>query len=273
MPEPVKRLLFLPVNMWGHVRPLCPLAERIVRLRLVTIDFFIAEKFLERARVELARYLLPEESHLLSRINFIPVEQGDLPLDKTIYEPAFLAAWDTLRAGRSFDTVAADSTPWSVSLKDGPRLSSAIVDMFMIGAFRRIQKDRDSLGGGAGLQLYTWYTSASSMYWHWFAEDRVPLAEAIAARKGISFDNAANKSWGEVLRSPCLPPVHDSEWHPQQVPPLPSRRSPFVLTQIVFPPRLSGSVLIQTAGRPPPPLLLIAIPAVYWRGRQGPARG
>ena len=31
------------------------------------------------------------------------------------------------------------------------------------------------------------------MHLRWFAEDRVPLAEAIAERKGISFDDAANE--------------------------------------------------------------------------------
>ncbi|KAI0760930.1 UDP-Glycosyltransferase/glycogen phosphorylase [Trametes elegans] len=234
--EPSKRILLLPMNMWGHARPICTFAARIVALRPVSIDFFIAADFIPRARAELARDVPPTDAHLLSRIRFIPLNQGTHPLDASIYEPAFLAAWAKLRAGESLEAVSADGAPATVSLADGVPLLGAVVDTLMVGGFRALQATRAALAPSARFQLHTWFAVATSMHWHWCAEDRVPLAEAIAARKGISFDEAATEvvtaSGGEVLRAPCLPPVYDYEWHPQQLP---------------IPPSTCGKVFIQMA--------------------------
>ncbi|KAL1948023.1 hypothetical protein VTO73DRAFT_12098 [Trametes versicolor] len=241
--EPLKHVLFLPMNMWGHTRPMCTLAARFVRLRPVSVTLFVGTKLLERAAAELAADFLPGEAHLLARVRFVPLAHDAHPIDGSVYEASFLAAWASLSAGSALAahsvSLGPDGAPvphsTSVDLRSAP-LAAAVVDMFMIAGFRAIHGTRARAHSPTEKEfaLHVWLPIATNCMGAWFAEDRAPEAEALAARTGVSVDVAAHQILvgvtGRVLRCAYLPPIYDHELHPQDAP---------------FLPEFCGRVLIQ----------------------------
>ncbi|KAI0363505.1 UDP-Glycosyltransferase/glycogen phosphorylase [Pilatotrama ljubarskyi] len=235
--EPAKHLMLVPVNMWGHARPLCILASRIVKLRPKTsVTVFIGVKFADRAKAEVVRDFLPDEEHLLEQISFVTLEQGDHPIDASLYAASFLDAWNMLQSGHALSSHTANGTHRSVDLSSAP-LSAAIIDMFMVGAFRTLQASVLREQAETPFGLYSWLPAATNCMPFWFGDDRVPQAEELATSRGISFNDAAHEARratnGKIVRSPYLPPVYDHECRPQSVP---------VSTEFC------GDVLIRVAG-------------------------
>ncbi|KAI0649587.1 UDP-Glycosyltransferase/glycogen phosphorylase [Trametes meyenii] len=216
-----KHILLLPMSMWGHSRPMCTLASRIAKLRPVKITFLVGVHFLERVKAEIARDILPGEEEPLSRINFILLQQGENPLDPTLYHASALAACTKLLDGDSLDAISWDSTPCEVNVHVN-RVHAAIVDFFMIEAFKTLHSRRKTSTVDAGLKLYTWIPVATNALDLWFLEDRIPLAEEVVARTCVPFPQAAYEVFsepkGDIIRSPGLPPMYDFELHPQAYP-------------------------------------------------------
>ncbi|KAI0349915.1 UDP-Glycosyltransferase/glycogen phosphorylase [Trametes cingulata] len=235
--DSAKHLILVPVNMWGHTRPLCTLATRIVRLRTPTrITLFVGAKFAERAKTEVAADFRPGEERLLQQISFVMLEQSDHPIDASIYAASFLDAWTVLQDGHTLDALSADGTPRSISISRAP-LSAAIIDMFMVGAFRALEASPLRAKEETRFGLYSWLPATTNCMTFWFGDDRVPQAERLAESKGISFNEAAREIFmattGRIIRSPYLPPVYDHECHPQSAP---------------VSPEFCGDILIRVAG-------------------------
>ncbi|KAI0649583.1 UDP-Glycosyltransferase/glycogen phosphorylase [Trametes meyenii] len=242
-PDSAKQILFLPVNMWGHTKALCILAARIARLRpATTLTVFVGSRFLERACAEVRDDLILEGERLLSHVRFVPLEQGDHPIDSSVYEAAFLDTWAKLLSGSSLTCYPADesdSTKHHLRLRDA-FIDAAVIDIFMVKAFRAMHAYRQTVPSwdqSLKFKIYNWLPAATNCMAAWFGEDRVPLAQDISARTGVSFEAAAYEIFltpkGNVLHSPCLPPMYDHEIHPQALP---------------FPPEFAGSVLINVNG-------------------------
>ncbi|KAI0820402.1 UDP-Glycosyltransferase/glycogen phosphorylase [Trametes gibbosa] len=226
----LKHILFLPLNWWGHTRPMCTLAARMVRHRPVHIMLFVAAPLAARTYEEVSAELLEGEAHLLARISFVPLEHPALPTSSAAYDAAFVAAWEGLQAGKSLPafivSMSADGdlkpVSTTVSLQDSP-ICAAIVDMFMISASRALRSARiNTKAGPQKLPLYSWMAAATNCMAAWFTEDRLPAARALAEGTGVSFDVAAHKVLmgceGRIVHSPCLPPMYDYELHPQGAP-------------------------------------------------------
>ncbi|KAI9064122.1 glycosyltransferase family 1 protein [Trametes sanguinea] len=215
--ETSKHVVLVPMIMWGHTRPMCTLAARLVKLRHVSITMFVSGAFYERAKAEITKDFETGESHLLARITFIPLKQSNSPFDSASYEADFLDTWARFMAGQSLNGYTAAGVPHDVNTSEKDHLAGAIVDMFAIRAFRELHGLKEKLR----VKIFSWYPSATSSLFYWFDKDRIPRAEEIAARTGVSFDVAAHEvvteTKGRLVESPCLPPMYDYEYRPQAV--------------------------------------------------------
>ncbi|KAI9067516.1 glycosyltransferase family 1 protein [Trametes sanguinea] len=225
-----KHIVLVPMIMWGHTRPMCTLAARLVKLRNVIVTMFMSGAFAERVRAEIVKDFEPGEEALLARITLVPLHQSNSPFDSASYEADFLDVWAQFMGGRPLGGYAVDGTPRIVDPSEKDRLSGAIVDMFAIRAFRELHGLKERLG----MKVFTLFPAAASCLFFWFGEDRVKEAEELAARTNVSFNAAAHEllivSKGELVKSPCLPLMYDYEYHPQSVD---------------FPPDFAGNVLIH----------------------------
>ncbi|KAI8996244.1 hypothetical protein BD414DRAFT_558148 [Trametes punicea] len=221
-----KHILLLPVHMWGHVRPLCIAAARMVKMQpTVTLTFCVASKMYARAQTEVVRDFAPGESREpLSRIRMIPIDEGTHTLDPAVLRDSLLALWDKLCRGQSVSCTSLDSTEHSFDIHSAP-LSAVIVDFILVEVFVALQKQRESSSVPLSLNLYCWLPVATNCILPLYGEDRLPLAEALAERDGISFNDAAHAIFavpkGQVVHCPGLPPMYDYELAPQARPMLP----------------------------------------------------
>ncbi|KAI9067512.1 glycosyltransferase family 1 protein [Trametes sanguinea] len=228
--ENLKHIVLVPMIMWGHTRPMCTLAARLVKLRHVAVTMFVSGAFHGRAQAEIAQDFEPEQGPLLSRITLIPLKQSNNLFDSASYEADFLATWAKFMDGEPLSGNAADGTPRDVNPSERDRLSAAIVDMFAIRAFKELHRLKETME----IKLFSWYPATTSSLFFWFGEDLVPRAMELAASTGVSFNVAAHElsivCKGRLIENPGLPPMYDYEYHPQAV---------------EFPPDFSGNVLIH----------------------------
>ncbi|CDO73252.1 hypothetical protein BN946_scf185008.g14 [Trametes cinnabarina] len=206
----------------------------LVPMIMWDITMFVSDAFFERSKVEIAKDFEDEEEHLLAKITYeallVPLKQSNSPFDSASYEADFLETWAKVMDGEPLNGYTADGTPRDVYSNKKDWLSGAIVDMFAIRAFKALHGLKEDLG----IKLFTWYPSAASSLFFWFGEDRIPRAEELAARTGVSFDIAAHELFtrasGRIVESPCLPTMYDYEYRPQAA---------------YLPPEFSSNVLIQ----------------------------
>ncbi|CDO75271.1 Glycosyltransferase Family 1 protein [Trametes cinnabarina] len=232
--ENAKHIVLVPMIMWdvnyaGHARPMCTLATRLVKLRNVVITMFMSAAFYERVQAEIVKDFDPEEAALLSKITLVPLKQSNSPFDSASYEADFLDTWARFMQGQPLSGYTADRTPRVIDSSEKDSLSGAIIDMFAVHAFKELNGVKDSLH----MKVFIFYPAAASALIYWFGEDRIARAEELAARKGVSFHEAAHELWvvskGALVNSECLPTMYDYEYRPQD---------------IDFPPRFSGDILI-----------------------------
>ncbi|KAI8969618.1 UDP-Glycosyltransferase/glycogen phosphorylase [Trametes punicea] len=220
--QETKHILLLPVHMWGHVRPLCIAAARMVKLRpMVTLTVCIASRMLNRARTEVTRDFAPgDDCEPLSRIRMIPIDEGTETLDAGPLLDSFLALWRKLCGGESVSCKSIAGGDHTFNLRTAP-LSAVLIDAVAVEVFMALQKQRETSLVPLNLNLYNWLPVATNSILPLYGEDPLPLAEAMAERGGISFNDAAHAIFavpkGRVVSCPGLPPMYDHELAPQAV--------------------------------------------------------
>ncbi|KAL7279926.1 hypothetical protein ACG7TL_006335 [Trametes sanguinea] len=226
--------------MWGHVRPLCIASARMVKLRpTLTLTICIASRMYDRARTEIMRDFAHDDKEPLSRIRaideeltdyfahggtrMISVYEGKNTLDPEALVDNFLAVWNKLSSGETVSAKSLDGVERSVNLREAPLHATLIdsrtqgnaerlltelphlpfVQSYALEIFMALQKQRESSSTPLHLNIYTWLPVATNCIPPLFGVDMWPLAEAIAEREGISFNDAAHRSpsddWSNVL--------------------------------------------------------------------------
>ncbi|KAI0820409.1 UDP-Glycosyltransferase/glycogen phosphorylase [Trametes gibbosa] len=224
-PQPKHAMLFA-AHVWGHTRPMCTLAARLVRLRpATTVTFFAASKFHDRIQVEIAREfgprLDPAADPLVRNIRLVLLDAGNDVVVPAVLEASFLSAWEGLLAGRPITYTSVDGAQAEWRLADLPP-NVVVIDVFTLSVFETFFERRGEWKLPVPLKLYSWLPVATSWALLYWRQDQIPRVTALAAEKGISFREAAYEFFmapkGNVLESPCLPPVYDYECHPQAMP-------------------------------------------------------
>ncbi|KAI0663652.1 UDP-Glycosyltransferase/glycogen phosphorylase [Cubamyces menziesii] len=211
-----KHIVLVPMIMWGHTRPMCTFAARIVKLRpAMLVTMFVSEGFYERAKAEIALEFQSGQEHLQSRITLIRLTRATSPWDSATYEADFLDTWASFSGGQPLCGYDANGNSRQVDPSEKDRFSAAVIDIFAIGAFDTFRKIKES----TGLKVYSWFPAALTCMFKWFGTDIIPTVREYASRTGVSFDVAAHEALvvpkGELVESPCLPKMYDYEYHPQ----------------------------------------------------------
>ncbi|KAI0328358.1 hypothetical protein GY45DRAFT_1013939 [Cubamyces sp. BRFM 1775] len=211
-----KHVVLMPMIMWGHTRPMCTFAARIVKLRpRMLVTMFVSNGFYERARAEIALEFQSGEDHLQSRITLIRLTRATSTWDSATYEADFLDTWVSFGGGQPLSGYTADGTPRQLAPSEKHRFTAAVIDIFAIAAFDTFRKLKEA----TGIKVYSWFPASLICMFKWFGTDLAPRAREFASRTGVSFDVAAHELLivpkGEVVESPCLPRMYDYEYHPQ----------------------------------------------------------
>ncbi|KAH9893517.1 UDP-Glycosyltransferase/glycogen phosphorylase [Cubamyces lactineus] len=228
-----QHIMVCAAHMWGHTRALAILTARMVKLRSVTITFYVAAKLYDRTKAEIAGDTSPDDSDLLKRIRLVRIEQGDELIDPAVYRDGVLQTWDKLRNGHSIDCETVCSTPYALNLRVEP-VSAFVIDGFTVEIFNVLFAQREAALIPATLKLYVWAPVSMAYFLAVHRKDVLPLVEEMAAREGISANDAAHAVFaqpkGRLIHCPGLPPMYDYELEPQALP---------------FPPELCSRIWIQ----------------------------
>ncbi|EIW61191.1 UDP-Glycosyltransferase/glycogen phosphorylase [Trametes versicolor FP-101664 SS1] len=211
-------ILGLTIVPLGHARPLCILAARLVKLRPVQITLFVSLILYDRVKAEIARDFASSDDEPLSRIHFVPVDQGTNMLDPKEYQERIIETWNAASSEQSIVRESFDGARKALDLRETP-ISAVIVDNVLILVHDELY--RQKVAGTNGVPLYAWLPVATNSVVPLYNKDIIPDVEALAERDGIPFDDAAREASlylsREVIKCACLPPMYDYEFHPQSV--------------------------------------------------------
>ncbi|RPD59822.1 UDP-Glycosyltransferase/glycogen phosphorylase [Lentinus tigrinus ALCF2SS1-6] len=209
-----KHVVVFPTQMWGHCRTMCTLVARMVKLRNVGVTFFTITGFYDRVQAEIARDFQPHEDHLAARIRVIALQDGtDVPHSGSGPDAAFEAAWVKIMNDQPLICAKTGTT------HESPRVrpTAAVLDMFVPRAFDVVRK----FSAGT-VKVYLWVPVATISVPMAFGEDFEQRAQAEAERRGVSYDSVCLEIYlqmrGDPVRTPCTPPMHHYEAHPQDFP-------------------------------------------------------
>ncbi|KAI0775764.1 UDP-Glycosyltransferase/glycogen phosphorylase [Trametes elegans] len=214
-----KHLVILPFQGWGHIRPVCTLAARIVQLRpAVTLTFFVATSFFELAQAEVARSFEADDA-AAGRLRLVALPQHENPMVPAVYEAAFERAWAKIAAQEPLTCAKTGTVHPAV-----PAVPKQVVlDFFTPKPFAYLRKVAPEV------KIFTWYPSAAYSGFYLFGPESLGgrgnlllKADEDAAKTGKPFDVAAaevfSKIEDKVVRVPGLPPMYDYEYYPQVMP-------------------------------------------------------
>ncbi|KAH9832558.1 uncharacterized protein C8Q71DRAFT_258990 [Rhodofomes roseus] len=205
---------------WGHARPLCNLAARLVQSRNIIVTFFTTPAFYDRVMSELLRNF-DADGLGLDRIRVITlIHTGMHSLDNTVLNDSFAQAFDKLAEGDPVQCVHTGVTHEPVS---PPK--AVIIDFFglpLLQAVRRLS------GVGEPIKVFVWFAGAAAVVFRLCAPERLggignlrAKSEEEAIRKHVRVEQAAGDialgNDGAVVRIPGLPAIYDYEIEPQKI--------------------------------------------------------
>ncbi|OCH85811.1 UDP-Glycosyltransferase/glycogen phosphorylase [Obba rivulosa] len=211
-PTTKKHIVLLAYEAWGHTRPLCVLAARMVKSHAVDITFFTTQNYFIRVNAELRRSFQPEEAHLLALIRVIAlVNEGATPLDSAKLDANFAEAYRRLVAQEPVTCAHSNAVHQPL---DKP--AAAILDFFCVKPCESIRE------AGHNAKIFAWFSAAaSSIFFLWGPVhlggkgDVTDMVEAEASRTGRPPAQVADElllgANGSVVRVPGLPPMYDYE--------------------------------------------------------------
>ncbi|KAI5117596.1 hypothetical protein M0805_004047 [Coniferiporia weirii] len=213
-------------DFYGHQKPLCALASKIVHARRVYITHLVSRQLYDKILVELSRQFEPDEAHLRDLIRVVAYETDtDDPFAVDRADPHLAKLYGKIAAGLPIPYGdGSDNTYPGVA---PPTL--ALVDTVAKGLMDSIR----SISGDS-IKVVLWSSAASSAIYVCAAplerggmwgdlDAKLKIYEA----KGISgneLHEIGRRLWlkadGEVMNIPGVPPMYDYEGNPQ-TPPLP----------------------------------------------------
>ncbi|KAI0743898.1 UDP-Glycosyltransferase/glycogen phosphorylase [Daedaleopsis nitida] len=216
-----KHIACYATQAWGHIRPLCHLSARIVKLRPVTLTYLTTNTYYDRVKTELARSFDEDEEEYAKRIRLISIgEINAVGLRSDEGDAYFAEAWSTLM--EEGELVCGHIGQRYPAL---PKPKGLILDI-MGGA--QMFSNVKTLSGDS-VKVYGWCPGLTYGIFYMFGPEsfggkgniRVK-AEEEARRKGITFEEAVKPLAFEpsdgVAKLPGMPPMADYEYYPQAFP-------------------------------------------------------
>ncbi|KAF8067713.1 UDP-Glycosyltransferase/glycogen phosphorylase [Lyophyllum atratum] len=216
----LSHLLLVSFPAWGHLRPLCVLAARLVSERediLVTI--LAAPSMLEKSRSEIARQF-KNGSPALQRIRLISLFQStdsDMMVAVGLFTKSYPAAYETLAQAKPMTCPTTGA-----SFDAAPAPVAVILDFFLIHELKATRAL-----SGRSVPIISWMTGGgSTLIRCWGPEsmggrgDFAAKVQAEAARTNESLAEVGEKLYrhtdGSVVKLPGVPAMYDHEFSPQK---------------------------------------------------------
>ncbi|EIN07786.1 UDP-Glycosyltransferase/glycogen phosphorylase [Punctularia strigosozonata HHB-11173 SS5] len=212
-----KHLLLFTYPAWGHARPLCHFAARLVKARPVNITLLAWPSIIDKVHNEVSCNFEPNEEDAKQLIRIVSLTSDASLSDAQHGGTLFRAVYAKLLQAQSV-TCAARGTIFAPL----PPPIAAIVDFFALPVLRAI-KELSPL-----IPVLAWQSGATSAVVRLFGPkergglgDLRPILNEIAARDCNNLVSAASE-WmenrpGEVYRLPGLPEMYDYEDFPQEM--------------------------------------------------------
>ncbi|KAK7681774.1 hypothetical protein QCA50_015121 [Cerrena zonata] len=222
--EPTAHIIFFAVEAWGHTRPLCTLALRLIQERPLYITFFTAPSFVKRIENEISRNFGPETEHLRELIRVVGLNTSENGFLNTKYFYKYMDLF-----AESYQMVV-DEQPITCAvtgkeIKPVIPPEAMIMDFFCTPAMeaaRRISRKP--------VKIYAWMSGQASFIIHPYApkhwggrDDIRPTITEEVAKSGrpleeVAYEILVRPTSGSVVRTPGIPPMYDHEYKPQAVP-------------------------------------------------------
>ncbi|KAF8067710.1 UDP-Glycosyltransferase/glycogen phosphorylase [Lyophyllum atratum] len=215
-------LLLVSFPGWGHARPLCVLAARLVsESENVLVTILTAPHILDKARFEISRQF-ETGSTALQRIRLVAIYKStdkDMAAVLGLYAGAYEPAYETLAKSRPITCSITGTT-----FEAAPAPVAVILDFF---ALKQFQATRALTGHT--VPIIAWATGGSGAFIRgWGPESMGGLgdlgakADAEAARTNKSSTEAGEQLYkhtdGSVIQVPGVPAMYDYEYFPQKLP-------------------------------------------------------
>ncbi|KAJ7741938.1 hypothetical protein DFH07DRAFT_48842 [Mycena maculata] len=196
-------------GLWGHTRPMCAFAARLINERPnLLVSFMTIPAVIPRAREEVTRFFAPEKAHLKDSIRFIALPEGVNFFNSNLegVEGDFVAAYEALLA------------------EDLPFPAVFVVEMSMPVAHGIVRARSKGI-----TKVVTWcpislpfVVSAIQSFGEKSVVEVVEGLKSQALREGKTYQELADDLFrkplkGDVYSPPDLPKISDYELFPQEL--------------------------------------------------------
>ncbi|KAL4254978.1 Plant UDP-glycosyltransferase [Abortiporus biennis] len=201
--KPLHVVMFT-MNAWGHVRPLCSLAAKILEAKPdMYITFFTTTvpSSVDRIRKEILRNLGTQvDDYVEARIRIVALrgKTGHV-FDKTLIRDSFPEAYSILVNEQPIIS-AGDEKVYNAI----PKPNAVILDAFLLEPMRVIRAMKNNAA-----EIYSWTPAGVTLIAASAPKYREARGDILVE---IIFDVR-----GEVLHLPGLPSIYDREIHPQKI--------------------------------------------------------
>ncbi|KAJ7121067.1 UDP-Glycosyltransferase/glycogen phosphorylase, partial [Mycena epipterygia] len=203
----------------GHIRPLCPLAARLVIEPNIIVTLFMPPNWLEQVRSDVAAQF-PSGHEALERIRVVSIfnstETQLFALVKPMAEH-YPAAYETLSQGEAIKCATTGKI-----FAAAPRPSAVIMDLFGIQQLRATRAIT-----GASVPILTFIAGNAGSLIRLFGPESMggldfgAQVKAGVLRTGISADEVGDQMLqqadGKIVKIPGIPAMYDYESFPQNV--------------------------------------------------------
>ncbi|CAL1707824.1 unnamed protein product [Somion occarium] len=220
--EPTTHVVLLATEAWGHTRPLCTFAARLIQTCPVNVTFFTAPNIADRVEAEISRSFGPEDQALKDLIRVAGLHMGEPKtgeaLNFTAYNEAFARAYAQLV---NEETLICAHTGREIKPLAAP--DAVVMDFFCVPGLEAVRKLSKK-----HVKVLAWMACQASFLLYPFAPvnrggrgDYRPKVMAEVARTGRSIEEVADEvlfqSTKDIIRIPGLPPMYDYELAPQEI--------------------------------------------------------
>ncbi|KAF7790364.1 hypothetical protein EIP86_001319 [Pleurotus ostreatoroseus] len=215
-------VVVVPLQEWGHTRPLTGLVSRIVQARPITVTFFVPKYFYERVSIELSRHLgdAPSVERNSIRLVALPCSEDNV-IDMVAFYSAFAEAYTTLVKQ---EPVSCAHTGITMDRVSPPTV--AIIDIFMLPAADAVRRNTHKIKiyCSAPASVVSTFRVLYKVLEPYEA-DALGSLRAVYERKAIesgkTLEDIVQEALvdlnGQLIKLPGLPPMYDYEHTPQVV--------------------------------------------------------
>ncbi|KAJ7097455.1 hypothetical protein C8R44DRAFT_370256 [Mycena epipterygia] len=223
MPDQFKtrHLLLVPIPAYGHIRPLCVLATRLVAEVDVIVTLLIAPNWLKQTRLDVSSQF-PSGHEAVERIRVVSLFESTETEAFALIAPTgqhYPAAYETLFRGNAIKCATRGTVFAAV-----PPPTVVVLDMF---AIEQLHATRAI--SGTSVPIFTLISCNAGAFLRWCGPasmgglgDLVEQIDAEVLRTGETPDEIAekiiNETNGSVVNMPGMPAMYDYEAFPQKLP-------------------------------------------------------